>query len=135
MASKSNYSCNRRSRRSRIDGSHAVLPLKNTGYKVVILDNLVYGHRDLVEKVLQVELVVGGTNDCALLDHLFKTYRQVTGRSIKTLESDRRSGDPPVLIGSSEKAKKILGWNPQYPNLEDILFHAWQWHQKRHGAN
>ena len=37
-------------------GSHAVLALKQAGYNVVILDNLVYGHRDLVEKVLEVEL-------------------------------------------------------------------------------
>ncbi|MHC5614928.1 MAG: UDP-glucose 4-epimerase GalE, partial [Nostoc sp.] len=54
-------------------GSHTVLALKQAGYKVVILDNLVYGHRDLVEKVLQVELIVGDTGDRALLDHLFKT--------------------------------------------------------------
>lgn len=52
-------------------GSHAVLALLRAGYEVVILDNLVYGHRDLVEKVLQVELVVGDTGDRALLDRLF----------------------------------------------------------------
>ncbi|RUS92637.1 hypothetical protein DSM107003_49090 [Trichormus variabilis SAG 1403-4b] len=40
-------------------GSHAVLALVKAGYQVVILDNLVYGHRDLVEKVLQVELIEG----------------------------------------------------------------------------
>ncbi|MGL5062874.1 MAG: NAD-dependent epimerase/dehydratase family protein, partial [Microcoleus sp.] len=40
-------------------GSHAVLELKQAGYGVVILDNLVYGHQDLAEQVLQVELVVG----------------------------------------------------------------------------
>ncbi|HEY9651196.1 MAG TPA: NAD-dependent epimerase/dehydratase family protein, partial [Coleofasciculaceae cyanobacterium] len=55
-------------------GSHAVLALKRAGYEIVILDNLIYGHRDLVEKVLQVELVVGDIGDRALLDHLFATY-------------------------------------------------------------
>ncbi|MCC5627416.1 UDP-glucose 4-epimerase GalE [Nostoc sphaeroides CHAB 2801] len=314
-------------------GSHAVLALKQAGYNVVILDNLVYGHRDLVEKVLQVELIVGDTGDRALLDHLFKTrdiaavmhfsayayvgesvtdpakyYRnnvvgtltlleamltasvkkfvfsstcatygvpefvpipenhpqnpinpygatklmverilsdfdvaygfksvrfryfnaaganpsgllgedhnpethliplvlmtalgkresisifgtdyptpdgtcirdyihvndladahilgleyllkgndsevfnlgngsgfsvreviaateQVTGVSIPVQERDRRPGDPPILIGASEKARTILGWKPQYPSIEDIVAHAWQWHQKRH---
>jgi UDP-glucose 4-epimerase len=58
-------------------GSHTVLALKQAGYNVVILDNLVYGHRDLVEKVLQVELIVGDTGDRALLDNLFKT-RDIT---------------------------------------------------------
>ena len=44
-------------------GSHAVLALQQAGYRVVILDNLVYGHQDLVEDVLQAELVVGSTLD------------------------------------------------------------------------
>ncbi|MBD2594911.1 UDP-glucose 4-epimerase GalE [Nostoc spongiaeforme FACHB-130] len=314
-------------------GSHTVLALKQAGYDVVILDNLVYGHRELVEQVLQVELVVGDTNDRSLLDELFKTrnfaavmhfsayayvgesvtdpakyYRNnvvgtltlleamlaasihkfvfsstcatygvpevvpipedhpqdpinpygatklmverilsdfdvaynlksvrfryfnaaganpdgllgedhnpethliplilltalgkresisifgtdyptpdgtcirdyihvndladahvlgleyllqggdsevfnlgngngfsvreviaaaesVTGLSIPVQECDRRPGDPPVLIGSSEKARKILGWRSQYPAIQDIVSHAWQWHQKRH---
>ncbi|MCC5660724.1 UDP-glucose 4-epimerase GalE [Nostoc sp. XA010] len=314
-------------------GSHTVLALKQAGYNLVILDNLVYGHRDLVEKVLQVELIVGDTGDRALLDNLFKTrdiaavmhfsayayvgesvtdpakyYRnnvvgtltlleamltasvkkfvfsstcatygvpefvpipenhpqnpinpygatklmvekilsdfdvaygfksvrfryfnaaganpngllgedhnpethliplvlmtalgkresisifgtdyptpdgtcirdyihvndladahilgleyllkgsdsevfnlgngsgfsvreviaaaeEVTGVSIPVEERDRRPGDPPVLIGASEKARTILGWKPQYPSIKDIVDHAWQWHQKRH---
>ncbi|MBW4563610.1 MAG: UDP-glucose 4-epimerase GalE [Mojavia pulchra JT2-VF2] len=57
---------------------------------------------------------------------------QVTGVTIPVQESDRRPGDPPSLIGSSEKARKILGWQPQYPSIKDIVFHAWQWHQQRH---
>ncbi|MBD2453125.1 UDP-glucose 4-epimerase GalE [Nostoc sp. FACHB-87] len=56
----------------------------------------------------------------------------VTGLSIPVQECDRRPGDPPVLIGSSEKARKILGWRSQYPDIQDIVSHAWQWHQKRH---
>ncbi|MBN3951221.1 MAG: UDP-glucose 4-epimerase GalE [Nostoc sp. NMS7] len=314
-------------------GSHTVLALKQAGYNVVILDNLVYGHRDLVEKVLQVELIVGDTGDRALLDHVFKTHdiaavmhfsayayvgesvtdpakyyrnnvvgtltlleamltasvkkfvfsstcatygipefvpipethpqnpinpygatklmveqiladfdvayglqsvrfryfnaaganpsgllgedhnpethliplvlmtalgkresisifgtdyptpdgtcvrdyihvndladahilgleyllkggdsevfnlgngsgfsvreviaaaEQVTGVSIPVEERDRRPGDPPILIGTSEQARTILGWQPQYPSIKDIVAHAWQWHQKRH---
>ena len=58
--------------------------------------------------------------------------RKVTGQEIKALECDRRPGDPPILVGSGEKAQQILGWQPQYYTLEDIIAHAWQWHQKRH---
>jgi UDP-glucose 4-epimerase len=61
------------------------------------------------------------------------TARAVTGQEIKVVECDRRPGDPPILVGSSEKARKILGWYPQYPNLTEILAHAWSWHQQRHG--
>ncbi|MBD2664330.1 UDP-glucose 4-epimerase GalE [Richelia sinica] len=314
-------------------GSHAVLALKQAGYEVVILDNLVYGHRDLVEKVLQVELVIGDISDRSLLDQLFTTYEfaavmhfsayayvgesvtdpakyyrnnvvgtltlleamvaasiqkfvfsstcatygvpeiipipethpqhpinpygatklmveriladfdvaynlksvqfryfnaagadpsgllgedhhpethliplvlltalgkrenisifgtdyptpdgtcirdyihvsdladahvlgleylladgdseifnlgngngfsvreviaaaeDVTGLSIPVKECDRRPGDPPMLIGTSQKAINTLGWQPRYPGIKDIVAHAWQWHQQRH---
>jgi UDP-glucose 4-epimerase len=59
--------------------------------------------------------------------------RQVTGREIQAVECPRRPGDPPALVGSSDRARQILGWNPQYADLHQILAHAWNWHQKRHG--
>ncbi|QMS87122.1 UDP-glucose 4-epimerase GalE [Nostoc edaphicum CCNP1411] len=58
--------------------------------------------------------------------------QQITGISIPVEERDRRPGDPPILIGTSEKARTILGWQPQYLSIQDIVTHAWQWHQKRH---
>ncbi|MDS3859234.1 UDP-glucose 4-epimerase GalE [Thermosynechococcaceae cyanobacterium BACA0444] len=64
---------------------------------------------------------------------VIETAEKVTGKSIKAIECDRREGDPPLLVGSAEKARKLLGWNPKYPGLEDIIAHAWKWHQKRHG--
>ena len=64
---------------------------------------------------------------------VIETAEKVTGRPIKVIERDRRPGDPPVLIGSAAKAKAILNWQPRYADLADILSHAWQWHQKRHG--
>ncbi len=63
---------------------------------------------------------------------VIETARKVTGKEIKVQMSDRRPGDPPILVGSGAKARNILGWQPQYSNLEDIIAHAWQWHQKRH---
>jgi len=63
---------------------------------------------------------------------VIETARKITGREIKAVECDRRPGDPPVLVGSSDKAKKILGWIPEYPDLNDIISHSWQWHQQRH---
>jgi UDP-glucose 4-epimerase len=55
-------------------GSHTVLALQQAGYSVVILDNLVYGHRDIVEAVLKVELISGDIGDRALLDQVFAQY-------------------------------------------------------------
>lgn len=58
--------------------------------------------------------------------------RAVTGQSIRVVEGDRRPGDPPALVGSSDRARAVLGWNPQYTDIHEILRHAWNWHQKRH---
>jgi UDP-glucose 4-epimerase len=63
---------------------------------------------------------------------VIETARLVTGREIKVVECDRRPGDPSILVGSSEKAQKILNWSPQYTDLGKIIDHAWQWHQRRH---
>lgn len=66
---------------------------------------------------------------------VIETAKEVTGKAIKIVECDRRPGDPPILVGSSDKARNVLGWHPQYPNLKDIVAHAWQWHQQRHGSS
>jgi UDP-glucose 4-epimerase len=58
----------------------------------------------------------------------------VTARNIPVIETERRPGDPPALVGSGEKAKKVLGWKPAYADIETILAHAWQWHQHRHNS-
>ncbi len=63
---------------------------------------------------------------------VIETAKLVTGCEIPVKECDRRPGDPPSLIGSGDKARKILNWQPQYSSLKDILIHSWQWHQQRH---
>ena len=65
---------------------------------------------------------------------VIETTKKVTGLPLPVKESDRRAGDAPILVGSSEKAQKILDWKPQYADLEKIITHAWQWHQERHGS-
>lgn len=55
-------------------GSHTVKALSKRGFQVIILDNLVYGHRDLVEKRLQTKLIVGDIHDKELLAHLFSSH-------------------------------------------------------------
>lgn len=57
--------------------------------------------------------------------------RRITGKDFSVAYGERRPGDPPCLIGSSTKAKKILGWRPLYGGIEVIIEHAWKWHEKR----
>ncbi len=61
--------------------------------------------------------------------------QDVTKEKIQSVESPRRPGDPPVLIGSSEKAKRTLRWNPQYESLYAIIETAWKWHKKLQRLN
>jgi UDP-arabinose 4-epimerase len=58
---------------------------------------------------------------------VIRTTEQVTGLAIKTEVSPRRSGDPPVLISDSSKARKLLGWEPKFPDLSQQIDHAWKW--------
>ena len=56
--------------------------------------------------------------------------RRVSGQAIPTREEARRPGDPPSLVASAEKARRELGWQPQFPVLEEIIESAWHWHRE-----
>lgn len=56
--------------------------------------------------------------------------RKVTQREFKVIDGKRRAGDPAKLYADSSLARKELGWQPQYPDLETIMQHAWQWELK-----
>lgn len=60
---------------------------------------------------------------------VIETARKVTGHPIPATVTPRRAGDPARLIASSEKARKILGWDPQFADLETIIESAWKWHK------
>ena len=55
---------------------------------------------------------------------------KVTDMEINKKIGKRRAGDPAVLVASSDKIKKVLGWKPKYDSLEKIVASAWKWHKK-----
>lgn len=63
-----------------------------------------------------------------------ESVRRVTGHPIPIVEEPRRLGDPAVLIASSERIMKELGWSPKYTQLDDIVRTAWTWHQQRYAV-
>ena len=65
---------------------------------------------------------------------VIESARRVTGHAIPVENHPRRPGDPAVLVASSDKAIRELGWKPRYSQLDDILRTAWLWHQKRYQA-
>ncbi|MFO8036029.1 MAG: UDP-glucose 4-epimerase GalE [Anaerolineales bacterium] len=60
---------------------------------------------------------------------VIETARKVTGHPIPAFEAPRRPGDSPRLVASSDLIKEELGWEPQIPDLEDIIASAWEWHR------
>ena len=62
---------------------------------------------------------------------VIRTVEEVTGKLVPVKEGPRRAGDPPILIASSAKIQKELGWKPRYVELKSIVETAWKWHQSR----
>lgn len=58
-----------------------------------------------------------------------ETAREITGHPIPAEIAPRRPGDPAILIASSDRIRRELGWEPRYPRLGDIIESAWKWHQ------
>ena len=82
-------------------------------------------------------LMAGGENNVFNLGNgvgftvreVIDVARRVTGHPIPAQLQPRRAGDPAQLVASSEKAKTVLGWKPQYADLDTIVSTAWAWHK------
>lgn len=72
---------------------------------------------------------LGNENGTSVLE-VINSVKKVTGKNIKVILTDRREGDPPVLVGSSKKAQSILGWKPQFADIDVITTHAVNWFLK-----
>ena len=61
---------------------------------------------------------------------IINTVKKVSKKDFRVIETERRAGDPAVLISSSRKASDMLGWKPRYADIETIIETAWKWHRK-----
>ncbi len=83
-------------------------------------------------------LLDGGTSNAFNLGNgqgfsvreIIESARRVSGQEIPAIEAERRAGDPPFLVGSAEKIHSVLGWKPQFTNIDAIVSTAWNWHKK-----
>ena len=73
-----------------------------------------------------------GSENGYSVKEVIKICRKITGHKIPAVNSDRRPGDPPILIASSEKIKKELKWKPKYTDLNIIVKSSWNWIKKNH---
>lgn len=70
-----------------------------------------------------------GTGTGTTVKELLGAIETVSGRPFPVSYAERRPGDSTTLVANNEKARAVLGWEPQY-SLEDIIRSAWQWHAR-----
>ncbi|MCP5520764.1 MAG: UDP-glucose 4-epimerase GalE [Verrucomicrobiales bacterium] len=61
---------------------------------------------------------------------VIQTCEAVTGRTLTAIEQPRRPGDPPRLVADAAKARRELGWQPRFADLQSIVSSAWDWHRR-----
>jgi UDP-glucose 4-epimerase len=70
-----------------------------------------------------------GSGEGFSVREIIRLARKVTGHNILARECPRRPGDPAVLVASSDRICRLLGWRPRYTDVESIIASAWQWHK------
>jgi UDP-glucose 4-epimerase len=86
-------------------------------------------------QALEYLMAGGGSGDFNLgnghgfsVREVVAAIERVTGLTVAMEEAPRRPGDPPILVGSSDRARCLLGWQPRHTTLETIISTAWRWH-------
>jgi len=97
----------------------------------VHVDDLISAHLlalDHLNREGESDIFNLGSNQGFSVKEMIDTARTVTGKEILEKTGKRRAGDPGILIASSEKAKRILGWQPTRTSITNIIEDAWNWH-------
>ncbi len=88
--------------------------------------------------ILAIEFLINGGNSGVFnlgsnhgysVNEVIETAAKVTGQQVPFTYAARRPGDPATLVADASLAKKVLGWQPQYSDLTQIIAHAWTWEQ------
>lgn len=81
-----------------------------------------------------IEVFCLGTGNGFSVREVLDQSRHVTNRAVPVVEGPRRGGDAVKLVSGSEKAGRVLGWEPRRSNLQTMISDAWRWHQTGHYA-
>lgn len=71
-----------------------------------------------------------GTGKGFSVKDVITSAENILSATVPHTRAPRRAGDPPKLVCSNEKARELLGWNPQYPDLADMIKHCYAFRQK-----
>lgn len=96
------------------------------------VEDLALAHRLAVEKLKDYSGCINlGTGIGSSVKEIIVAAEQVSGKKCPVEYGPRRAGDPAKLFADNQKAKTILGWNPQYTHIQDIIRTAWNWEVKK----
>ena len=70
-----------------------------------------------------------GTGRGYSVKEVVEAVERVTGRKVPVKLEPRRAGDPARLVAQAEQARQVLGWKPEFSDLETIVRTAWEWHR------
>lgn len=76
------------------------------------------------------EAVNLGNGEGFSVREVVETVAQVTGQRPRTVDAERRAGDPAILVAAAERARSLLDWRPQHETLTEIVASAWRWHRE-----
>ncbi len=96
------------------------------------VEDLALAHRLAVEKLDEYSGCLNlGTGVGTSVKEIIDAAEKVSGKKCPVEYGPRRAGDPAKLYADNQKVKKILGWQPSYDNIEDIIRTAWNWELNR----
>ena len=96
------------------------------------VEDLALAHRLALEKLSEYNGCINlGTGIGTSVKEIIIAAEEVSGKECPIKIAPRRKGDPARLFADNQKAKKILGWQPKYINIKDIIKTAWNWEKNR----
>jgi UDP-glucose 4-epimerase len=95
------------------------------------VDDLADAHVRAIDRIQtgQFQAFNLGTGRGYSVREVITIAERISGRTIAVREAPRRAGDPPELVAAADKARRELGWQPYYVELEAIIETAWRWHR------
>ena len=71
-----------------------------------------------------------GTGNGITVTEMIESTRRITGKEIKADYVERRPGDPAQLTAKSDLAKKVLGWEAKYSDVDTLIGSTWNAYKK-----
>jgi UDP-glucose 4-epimerase len=99
----------------------------------VHVEDLCYGHLLALDYLMsggQSETLNLGNGNGFSVREVIAAVERVTGRGLKVIDRPRRAGDPHRLVAHAARARRVLGWEPRFTALDDIVRHAWNWERR-----